>query len=154
MPMAMGYVSPKPLVGEWHPAHALSLCSDAILSKKSKWPRFANWGSIGRPSRPSMLEPAVPVKPALLSAAISWPSKSFAEPKLAIRKNSSALAIEAAVLIMALRRGLDRVASHGIAAQVYGANNKCVWSDYRRVRPKAHLQLISLPLTEEVEVVG
>jgi len=70
MPMAMDCVSPKPADGEWHPAHALSECRDAILSKKSRRPRFASFLSMGRPRRASMLDPTVPVKPARLSAAI------------------------------------------------------------------------------------
>src|SRR5436190_18011136 len=51
IPMAIDCVSPKPAVGEWQPAHALSECREAILSKNNSRPRIASVGFTGRPSR-------------------------------------------------------------------------------------------------------
>src|SRR5207249_11388012 len=64
IPMAIDCVSPKPAVGEWQPAQALSECRDAILSKNSKRPRFASRRSNGRPSLVSNVDSIRPVKPA------------------------------------------------------------------------------------------
>src|SRR5262244_3084080 len=89
MPIAIDCVSPNPFVGEWHPAQALSLCRDGILLKNSMRPRFARAGSIGRPSRASMLDPTAPVKPALRSAAASWVSRSCAAAIPAASANAS-----------------------------------------------------------------
>ena len=55
-----------------------------ILSKNNSLPRFASCLSIGRTSRGSMLEPALPVKPWAASAATNCLSKSCAAPTLAV----------------------------------------------------------------------
>src|ERR1700730_16271462 len=99
MPIAIDWVSPNPLVGEWHPAQALSSCSDGILSKNNSRPRFASFGSIERPSRAWMLDPTVPVKPALLSAAASWLSKSCAAATPATNRKNSVRHTEALVYV-------------------------------------------------------
>src|SRR5215469_14579174 len=83
MPMAIDWVSPKPLVGEWQPPQVLSSCSAWILSKNNNRPTFASGALMGRPSRASMLDPTVPVKPAPASAAASWLSISCAAAILA-----------------------------------------------------------------------
>src|SRR5688572_7465326 len=65
MPTAIDCVSPKPWVGEWQPAHALSSLRAVIGSNQSMRPRSASRGSRRRPSRASSVEPTSPVKPNL-----------------------------------------------------------------------------------------
>jgi hypothetical protein len=61
MPIAIGWVSPKPCVGEWQPAHALSPLSAVTGSNQSRRPSSASCGSSRRPRRVSSVEARRPV---------------------------------------------------------------------------------------------
>src|SRR5213592_2554278 len=51
IPIAIDCVSPNPFVGEWQPAHVLSLFRPVMVSNQRSRPRFAKPGLRSRPSR-------------------------------------------------------------------------------------------------------
>ena len=63
IPIAIGWVSPKPFVGEWQPAQVLSLLRPVIVSNQSSRPMFASLGSSGRPIRVVSVDSIRPVNP-------------------------------------------------------------------------------------------
>ena len=74
IPIAIGWLSPKPLVGEWQPAHVLSPLSPVIVSNQSSRPMFASGRLIGLPSRCVSVDSIRPVKPTACKRAVSCSS--------------------------------------------------------------------------------
>lgn len=76
IPIAIDCVSPKPFVGEWQPAQALSSSRPVIVSNHSSRPVSARRRSSGRPSRCVSVDSIRPVKP--LASSVCRSSRSSA----------------------------------------------------------------------------
>jgi hypothetical protein len=63
IPIAIDWVSPNPLVGEWQPAQVLSSFRPVRVSNHRRRPRLASRRSTGRPRRRSKVDSIFPVNP-------------------------------------------------------------------------------------------